>query len=216
MAFALRSARSSGDSPGAGAYRSFSELVKIDKSTRTGKQTSSMTFWFLLCTEQSLSHRLTTPPSLSANTCTSTCLGLSIYFSTRTVEFPKPLSDSRWADSSASVKAASVGVVTTRIPLPPPPWIALIKTGKPGTKRKSWFEITGDHLVCEVPICFDCSYKKEGSWFSPWYPGTQGTPAATAQIIVKYTEVMIYGRLTWHDVFRFTDGAVCQKGMTNR
>lgn len=61
------------------------------------------------------------PPIVSANTCTSTCLGRSINFSTSTVSFPNDLSDSRLADESASLNASWVGVVTVRIPFPPPP-----------------------------------------------------------------------------------------------
>lgn len=78
-----------------------------------------MTFWFLLCTEQSRSQRLTTSPWVSANTCTSTCLGWTMYFSIKTISFPNPFKASRFADVSPSKNSEEEW--TVRMPLPPPP-----------------------------------------------------------------------------------------------
>ena len=52
-----------------------------------------------------------------------------MYFSRNTRSSPKAAAASRFADSSAAPNSA--GAATLRMPLPPPPAIALINTGQP-------------------------------------------------------------------------------------
>lgn len=52
-----------------------------------------------------------------------------MYFSIRTEGFPKDLRDSRWAEVRDSWKVD--GEWTTFMPLPPPPWTALMRIGNP-------------------------------------------------------------------------------------
>ena len=57
------------------------------------------------------------------------CLGLSRYFSRNTLSSPNDDLDSRLALSNDSSNLSSE--CTILIPLPPPPAVALIKSGKP-------------------------------------------------------------------------------------
>jgi len=99
--------RSSGVMPGAGA--------------------SSSTFWWRRCTEQSRSNRYTQWPCVSANTWISMWRGRCTYFSTSTASSPKLLRASRWQDARAASKSSARS--TARMPLPPPPALALMSTG---------------------------------------------------------------------------------------
>jgi hypothetical protein len=71
----------------------------------------------------------TQPPRVSAKTWISMCRGLSTYCSTRTWSSPNALFASRLHDASAAAKSSPRS--TRRMPLPPPPALALISTGKP-------------------------------------------------------------------------------------
>ena len=53
--------------------------------------------------------------------------GRCTYFSISTAPSPKLLMASRWHEASAASKSA--GLSTARMPLPPPPALALISTG---------------------------------------------------------------------------------------
>ena len=96
-------------------------------SSIPGAGASSITFWWRRWSEQSRSNKCTTLPWLSPNTCTSIWRGRRIYFSISTRSSPKEDAASRLHDSSASANASEAS--TRRIPLPPPPATALIKTG---------------------------------------------------------------------------------------
>lgn len=109
---------------------------------------SSMTFWCRLWMEQSLSNRYTALPCVSANTCTSTCLGSATYCSKSTMESPKDFCDSVRADSNAWKNSSSFHAIL--IPFPPPPRTAFIISGK--------------------PIFFASIIKVSFVWSSLWYP----------------------------------------------
>ena len=53
--------------------------------------------------------------------------GRCTYFSISTASSPKLLIASRWQEASAAAKSPAFS--TTRMPLPPPPALALISTG---------------------------------------------------------------------------------------
>ena len=53
--------------------------------------------------------------------------GRVTYFSTSTASSPKLLRASRWQEASDAAKSSAFS--TARIPLPPPPALALIRTG---------------------------------------------------------------------------------------
>jgi len=92
-----------------------------------GAGASSSTFWWRRCTEQSRSNRCTTLPWPSPNTWISICRGRSMYFSTSTCALPNADCASRWQLARAASKSALAS--TLRMPLPPPPALALISTG---------------------------------------------------------------------------------------
>ena len=66
---------------------------------------------------------------VSAKTWISMWRGFSTYCSTSTRSSPNALVASRWHEASAAAKSSPVS--TRRMPLPPPPALALISTGKP-------------------------------------------------------------------------------------
>jgi hypothetical protein len=72
--------------------------------------------------------------------------GVATYLSTSTASLPKAPCASRLAEASASAKAAWSS--TRRIPLPPPPATALMRTGKPMRAASS--------------------ARRAGDWSSPW------------------------------------------------
>ncbi len=90
---------------------------------------SSTTFWWRRWMLHSRSNRYTTLPWWSASTCTSMWRGPRAYFSTNTASSPKALRASLWASSIISSNSSARS--TSFMPLPPPPSLALISTGKP-------------------------------------------------------------------------------------
>ena len=96
-------------------------------SSRSGLGASSMTFWLRRWIEHSRSNRWTTFPCLSPSTWISTWRGLSMNFSMKMRSSPKlDLASARTAGKPSST---SWRVQATRMPLPPPPALALIITG---------------------------------------------------------------------------------------
>ena len=94
-----------------------------------GEGASSKSFWFLFWMEHSRSPRQTTLPPSSASSCTSICLTGERYFSMYTPPSPKAFFAS--SDAVKNAFSNSSGPFTSRIPFPPPPARALIKTGYP-------------------------------------------------------------------------------------
>ena len=94
-----------------------------------GEGDSSMSFWFFRWMEHSRSPRQTALPPSSASSCTSICLTGERYFSMYTPPSPKAFFAS--SDAVKNAFSNSSGPFTSRIPYPPPPARALIKTGYP-------------------------------------------------------------------------------------
>ena len=86
-----------------------------------------MSFWLFRWMEHSRSPRQTMFPSSSASSCTSMCLTGSRYFSM----YMRPSPKAFWASLEAVSKARSMSSSRSirRMPLPPPPALALISTG---------------------------------------------------------------------------------------
>lgn len=186
-ALSQRSLRISAEIPGAGACKTNKSLGRVRKRVthlfydllvpsldRSQYANSRRRCSRLTWTEQSRSHKLTALPNESPNTWTSICLGFWMYFSTRTLSSPKDFKASRRADSNASRNEASS--CTIRMPFPPPPSIALMRTGN-----------------C---IFLASSSKNSVSWFFPWYPGTQGTEAAGKNEQL-FTSIMTWTYRAW-------------------
>jgi hypothetical protein len=96
-------------------------------SVMPGAGASSSTFWWRRCTEQSRSKRCTHWPCVSPKTWISMWRGRCTYFSISTASSPKLLIASRWHEASAAAKSSDRS--TARMPLPPPPALALMSTG---------------------------------------------------------------------------------------
>ena len=92
-----------------------------------GEGASSITFWYLRCREQSLSLRWMAPPCASQRTWISTCLARVRSLSMYTVPSPKA-ADASLAAASNSLRRF-LGTDTDLMPLPPPPALALIRSG---------------------------------------------------------------------------------------
>ena len=88
---------------------------------------NSTTFWWRRCTEQSRSKRWTRLPCWSPSTCTSMCLGRSMYRSRKTAALPNEALASLRALVSPS--SSSFWFLATRMPRPPPPPAALTMIG---------------------------------------------------------------------------------------
>jgi hypothetical protein len=91
-----------------------------------GAGASSITFWCRRWSEQSRSNRCTARVP-SPKTCTSIWRGFSTNFSIRTASLPKAVAASPLRARQRVHELA--GAATLRIPLPPPPATALIRTG---------------------------------------------------------------------------------------
>ena len=96
-------------------------------SSRLGAGATSTTFWLRSCTEQSRSNRCTTLPWPSPSTWTSMCRGRGTIFSRKRARSPNAASASPWQRAKAS--SISSGLVTARMPRPPPPAEAFSITG---------------------------------------------------------------------------------------
>ena len=92
-----------------------------------GEGASSMTFWYLRWREQSLSLRWMAPPWVSHRTWISTCLALFRSLSMYTV--PSPNADDASLAAASNSLLRFFGADTDLMPLPPPPALALIRSG---------------------------------------------------------------------------------------
>ena len=102
-------------------------------------------------------------PWASPSTWTSTCRGSSRYRSSSSRSSPNEAAASRRAPASASGSASADR--TTRIPRPPPPALALTSSGNP------------------IPAARATSSSSDAA--SPWYPGSTGTPLASASALAR-------------------------------
>mmetsp|Transcript_19647 Transcript_19647/g.57321 ORF Transcript_19647/g.57321 Transcript_19647/m.57321 type:complete len:209 (+) Transcript_19647:1629-2255(+) len=128
------------------AFTAASPMEFRISGSRRGAGDSSRTFWWRRCTEQSRSKRWTALPCASAKIWNSTCLGLVTNRSSRTLSSLKLFIASRLQASSADKKSSSRS--TRRMPLPPPPRVALMRTGK--------------------RISLASARRRSGDWSSPW------------------------------------------------
>mmetsp|Transcript_20450 Transcript_20450/g.48692 ORF Transcript_20450/g.48692 Transcript_20450/m.48692 type:complete len:295 (+) Transcript_20450:1225-2109(+) len=132
------------------------QIRRRNSSVSPGAGASSSTFWWRLWTLQSRSNRCTALPWPSARTWTSTWRGAMMKRSSSTLSSPNAAAASRLADPSAS--SNSPAERASFMPFPPPPITAFTSSGNP-------------MRAASAPSL-------DGSWSSPWYPGTTGTPAA--------------------------------------
>ena len=104
-------------------------MASLNLSVIKGDGVSSVSFWCLLWMEQSRSERWQAFPYWSPITCISICRGSSMSFSMYIPPFPKAASASLTAPLKFFSRSSSFQIA--RIPLPPPPAVALIITGYP-------------------------------------------------------------------------------------
>ena len=102
-------------------------MLATCSAVSTGDADSSMTFWLRRCNEQSRTPSAQAVPWPSAMTCTSMCRAPVTSRSRNTT----PLPNARWASSLVRLNAStsSASEVTTRMPRPPPPAVALSISG---------------------------------------------------------------------------------------
>ncbi|OPX67058.1 MAG: hypothetical protein A4E37_01729 [Methanoregulaceae archaeon PtaB.Bin056] len=102
-------------------------ILSLSSGVMIGHGASSTSFWCRRWMEHSRSYRWMTFPCSSARTWNSMCLGLSRYFSMKTVASPNADWAMRRPASIASSRPFSS--CTMCMPMPPPPALALTITG---------------------------------------------------------------------------------------
>ena len=147
------------------AFTAASPILSLNSSVINGDGVSSVSFWWRLWTEQSLSDKWQAWPKESPIIWISICLGSSINFSKYMASFPKEALASCLAESHESWSSSAFQ--TALIPLPPPPAVAFNITGYPASLAN-----------------FSHSLK---SFMIPSEPGIQGTPA---EIMVDFAEAL--------------------------